>query len=143
MNPQLNICSRRCAAGPHAAHAGMIGFGHVLAALRAAAARLGAFLHVADLLAALGAGVAYLRARRAYRSVQRRAAQHEVGCGLTDLRAIDHQPQMLLLNVLAARAQAIRQHLQAGLVAFIAGIDAGLHLAALWRLVHHGVSPCN
>jgi hypothetical protein len=51
---------------------------------------LNAIIHVADLFAAIGAGVAYLSACMANGRMQRRIAQHEVSGGLADLCAIDH-----------------------------------------------------
>ena len=56
--------------------------------------------------------------------------QHEVRRGPADLRAGQHQAEMLRLHVLAASRQAVvRRHPEAGLVAAQALVDAGLHLA--------------
>lgn len=60
---------------------------HLPAALRATTAFLGAIIHVANLLAALGAGIAYFSAHRANANMQFRAAQHEIRRSATDLRS--------------------------------------------------------
>jgi hypothetical protein len=67
-------------------------------------------------------------------------AQHEVGCGDAHIGAIEHQPEMLRPDMLAARFKAVRGcHAETDGVAFQAIVDAGLHLIAVSV---HGNLPC-
>ena len=101
--------------------------GHPVAGLGAAAAGLGAAPHglvVAHPLAVLGAAVAHLGAGAAGEVVELRAADHEVGAGLADLRAVEHQPDVGRLGVPAPPGQAVGQgRAQADLVALLAVVD--------------------
>src|SRR5215210_4476223 len=81
---------------------------HSAAALRAAAAFVYAFLHVADLLAGASTFLADLRTFSAGVLVVRGADQHEVGGGPADLGASHHDAHMVRLYVLTALLQAVR-----------------------------------
>ena len=56
------------------------------------------------------------------------AALHEVRGGLTDLRAIEHQANVVRLGVLAPLLEAIDRRLHAGLMAIDAQFDAVLNV---------------
>ena len=56
------------------------------------------------------------------------AALHEVRAGLTDLRAIEHQANVVRLCVLPAPLEAIHRRLHAGLMAIDAQFDAVLNV---------------
>src|SRR5690349_17903997 len=91
---------------------------HLPAGLGAAPAGLHALLHAADLLAGAGALVADFGAFAAGVLVVVRPNQHEVGGGLAHLGAGQHEPEVLRLDVLAARLEAVvHRHAQAGRVA--------------------------
>ncbi len=98
---------------------------HAAAFLGAAPAYLYAFIHFPQLLAAIGAGVADLRARGAYELMVSRIAQHEIGSRLANLGAVQHECEMLFFDMLAAKLQAMsRGHLPAGFVALTTSRDA-------------------
>ena len=62
-------------------------------------------------------------------SVVLRAAQHEVGADRADLRAVEHQLEVIGRNVGAANFEAMRSEMvQTRRVALLAIVDAGLHL---------------
>lgn len=105
-------------------------FAHFAAALRAAAAKFGATLHflAANALARYGAGFAYIGACGAFRSVELRIANHEIGCGLAGLDAIGHQFHMFLFDMLAAPFQAVvEKRLLAFVTAFPAKLNTFVH----------------
>ena len=107
----------------------MLSFAHRAARLRAFAAGFYAGFHVADRFARIGAGVADFGALGANVPVMVGLAQHEIGAGDADLRAIHYQLEVFWLDVLAARFEAMaRLHRQAGRVAVEAVLDALLHL---------------
>ena len=109
--------------------------GHFPAAFGAPAAGIDAFLHVADLLAALGALLADFSADRAGALVKIAAHQHEVCRGLADLGAGYHEPEMLRLDMPSACLQAmVHGHAEADAVAALAFVDAALHFSG--HLVH-------
>ena len=60
--------------------------------------------------------------------MQVRPAQHEVGAGLADLGAVHHQPDMVWLGVMSPLLKAVRNRLQARLMAVAADFDALEHL---------------
>jgi len=101
----------------------LLHFAHFAAALRAAAAKFGAALHflAANAIAGYGAGFAYIGACSAFRSVELRVANHEVGCGLACLDAIGHQLHMCLFDMLAAHFQAV---VEKRLLAFVTAFPA-------------------
>ena len=76
---------------------------HRAAGLGALATRFDAILHIADGFARIGAGITNFGAFGANMWVMIRLAQHEIGAGNTDLRAIHHQLEVLGFKVLAAR----------------------------------------
>jgi hypothetical protein len=106
----------------------------------ASPAHLHTLVHVADLLAALRACVAYFRACCTDARVQLRIAQHEIGCRATDLGAINHETEMHWLDVLAAGFQTVvHRFVQARLIALKTFLNTLLHL---WvRLMCHGLTP--
>ena len=111
--------------------------GHAGAAFSALSASGSAVVHVADGFTADGAGFANLCAQRAQLGDKLRATELQVGRGLADFRTVQHQREMLGLHVLSAKLQAVRHGgLQADLMAFGAGLDAGLHAC---NCVVHGV----
>lgn len=106
-----------------------LGAGHFVAALRAFAAGLDAVFHAADLLAALGAGVANLGTDRANLLVKGRTAQQEVSRRLADFSAIDHQAKMTSFDVFASYRKAMSHRgMQAGFMAVTTCIYARLHV---------------
>lgn len=111
--------------------------GHFAAALRAFAAGLDAVIHAADLLAALGAGVADLGADRANLLVKGRTAQQEVDRRLADFGAVDHQAKMSGFDVSASCRKAMgHRGMQAGFVAVTTCVYARPHFGG-HRLVGH------
>jgi hypothetical protein len=71
---------------------------------------------------------AHLGTGPAGKSVEVRAAQHEVGAGLADLHAITHQTDVVGLGVLAALAKTMLHCPEADLMALRAIFDALVHL---------------
>ena len=69
-----------------------------------------AHLRIADALAAFGAPDARVRAQLAHPLVPLRASNQQIGCGSADLRAVEHQPNVPRLGMLAAFDQAMREH---------------------------------
>jgi hypothetical protein len=104
-------------------------FAHFAAAFGTAAAKFGATLHflTANTLAGYGAGFAYIGAGGAFRSMELRIANHEIGCGLACLDAIGHQFHMFLFDVLAAHFQAV---VEKRLLAFVTAFPAKLNTFA-------------
>ena len=101
---------------------------HLAAAPGASAAGRDAFVHVADLFATVGARGTDRRARGADVRVHRRLPQQKIGAGCTDLRAVEHQPVVLRIDMLAARFQAMcREHAQANCVATLTMLEAYFH----------------
>ena len=88
--------------------------GHAMARIGTTATGLDALVHLADLFATIRTLHANLSAHAAGQGVQVGAAQHEIGCRLADLGAVDHQPKVLWFSVLAAHLQTmVHRHLQA------------------------------
>jgi len=115
-----------------------LGVGHFAAAFRAFATGLDAVSHAADLLAALGAGVADLGADHANLLVKGRTAQQEVGRRLADFGAVDHQAKMTGFDVSASYRKAMgHRGMQAGFVAVTTRIYARLHVIVSLRVVRH------
>jgi hypothetical protein len=97
-------------------------------------------LHTADVLTAHCARFAHFRAHCTELLVVRGAAQHEIGRGRTDLRAIEHQAEMVRLRVATA---ALEAHVCSGLQAFgmavLAILDTLLHVGSeRWAVRHDG-----
>jgi hypothetical protein len=92
-------------------------------------------VHITHTLATAGAVLADIGAFSAGVLVMRGPEQHEMGRRPADLRASQHQAQVLRLSVLAAGGKTVvRGHAKAGLIAAQALVDAGLHVVA--DLVH-------
>ena len=72
-----------------------------------------------------------------------RAAEHEVRRRLTDFRAVEQQPDVMRLGVLAAEVEAVVRRLEADGVAAGAFVEALLHLArrVVGSSMGHGASP--
>src|SRR6266545_4498096 len=100
---------------------------HAPAGLSAAAACRGAVLHgriFAQLFARLGAALTDLGADAAGARVEIRAAQHKVRARLADLGAVEQQPDVRGLGVLAALLQAVGNGSHADAVAVQALLNA-------------------
>lgn len=101
---------------------------HRQTALVALAAAFDAFVHVTDLLTAVGAGLANRCASFAVVRMVIAVATHEVDAGCTSSDAIEHQLDVRLLDVVAAFGQAMTgQHVSTGRLAFSAVFDALFH----------------
>ena len=104
---------------------------HPPARIGAAPAHLGARRHarvIGHPFAVSRAPFAHFGARGAGVVMQVRPAQHEVRAGLADLGAVHHQSDVIRLRVMPALLEAIRNRLQARLVAVAADLDALEHL---------------
>lgn len=105
------------------------------AAFSTFATGIDAGLHIADSFAALGAILADIHAFGADMLGVIAAHQHKMRACPANLRAGQHQPQMLRFNVLAASLEAmVRSRSKAGLIALQAVVDACLHV--LRSVVH-------
>src|SRR5437868_3004927 len=93
---------------------------------RRASLHLGIF---AEPFAALSAPLADLGARLTKYGVQIGIADHKIGARLTNLRAVQEQPQMRTFRVLATSFEAISDRLQAKAVAIQAVFNALFDLA--------------
>ena len=101
---------------------------HRRAALVALAAAFDAFVHVTNLLTAVGAGLANRCASFAVVRMVIAVATHEVDAGCTSSDAIEHQLDVRLLDVVAAFGQAMTgQHVSTGRLALLAVFDALFH----------------
>jgi hypothetical protein len=108
-----------------------------MTALCAGAAGLDAFIHIADLLAAVGACIAYRRAGGTDLCVQRRPAHHEFGGSAAYLPAIHHQAKVRRLDVRSSRLKTlVHGCLHAGAVTVKAFIDASPHVGTDGRGLH-------
>ena len=104
---------------------------HPPAGVGAAAAGVRAGFHlriVTKPIAVLCAAIAHLRAHRADAAVQWRAAEHKVGARVADGGAVEQQPDVCRLGMLAALPETVRDGFEAGVVTFLAELDALLHL---------------
>jgi hypothetical protein len=100
----------------------------LLAALGTAKTSLDAILHVANPFATGSARAANFGARLARYRMMSRVAGHEVHRRLTDFGAVEHQPHVRGLSVLAAHFQTVRsRHLQAHHVTVVTVLHALLH----------------
>jgi len=100
------------------------------AALGAALAFFDALAHVTHLLTALGARLARFRTHGTDPAMQRRTAQHEVRRRLAHLGAVEHQPEVLLLDMPPPSLEAeVHRRLKTHAVAVEARLD---------RVAHHG-----
>ena len=116
---------------------GVLNRRHAGAAFSALSAGGSTLVHVAEGFTADGAGFANLCAQCAQLGYKLRTTELEVGRGLADFRTVEHQREMLGLYVLSAKLQAVRHGgLQADLMIFGTGLDAGLHAC---NCVVHGV----
>ena len=69
--------------------------------------------------------------------MQIRATEHEVGAGLADLRAADHQPKVVRLRVPSSNDKAvIHGGMQADLVTFKTVADALFQCGIYFRMFH-------
>lgn len=117
---------------------------HFLATLGASAAGFDTVLHVAKLLAILRAGLADFAAYFANSMVESRSANHEIGRGLADFSAVEHQPEMVGLDMLSTQLKAMVQGgVQTDLMAMAARLDAGFHrkFCGGMGFVMHGEYP--
>ena len=80
---------------------------HRAACLSASFAGGGAVLHAVKRTAALGTGGADLGTDRAHLGMEWRAAGHEGGSGMADVRAVRHQSNMVWFRMVTARADAV------------------------------------
>ncbi|MGH7561725.1 MAG: hypothetical protein ACRENB_11980 [Gemmatimonadales bacterium] len=107
--------------------------GHALARLLAAAALLRTLLHhpviAGHVLAVLGARAADIGADPADELVPVGSPQHEVRRGLTDLGAIEQQPDVGWIGVLASEFEAVIYGLKADVVTSQTLVAAFLHLS--------------
>ena len=71
-----------------------------------------------------------------------RSPQHEISRALTYVRAIQHQPEMSGLHMLASHFKAVAERgAQTNIVALLTGIDTGLHLSGS-DLLHDNLQFC-
>ena len=99
--------------------------------LGTSAAGRDAIVHISDALAVVRAGFADFGAQAAHLFVKLALVTHEVGRCRADRGAIDHQPEVLRFDMLAAHLEAVRHRSgEAGLVTGKAGIDAGFGFLA-------------
>jgi len=116
--------------------------GHFAARFSAFTARLNALFHLADGFARLRARFANVGAFGADVSVMSGAAQHEVGAGLADLRAVHHQAEVIRLSVLATHFQTVaHRFVQAHTMALRAVLDTLLHLLIHVFVIHFFSPP--
>ena len=114
--------------GTHGARGRLSHLRHHAAGLSAGAAGRDALFHVAKSLAGGGALFADLGALGADVRVVLRAAQHEVGANGADLRAVEHQLEVVGRNVSAAHFETMRrQMVQASRVTRLTVVDALFH----------------
>lgn len=72
----------------------------------------GALFHPVQTLAISGAASAHFSADPASEMMQVGAAQHEIGAGLANLRAVQHEPKMPWLEMFSAGFQTmVHRHL--------------------------------
>lgn len=103
---------------------------HCAAGFGAATANFGAELHLKifwEAIAVSTASFAHFGTNIASATVQRRILQHEIGTGLANLRAIQHQNYVRHLCVLSALLQAVSNGIQTDAVAIEAILNALLH----------------
>ena len=106
---------------------------HPPAGVGAAAAGVRAGFHlriVTEPIAVLCAAIAHLRTDRADAVMQWRAAEHKVGAGVADCGAVEQQPDVRRFRVLPAVLETVGDRFEADVVAFLAELDALLHLCA-------------
>jgi len=106
---------------------------HPPAGVGAAAAGIRTGFHlriIAEPIAVLRTAIAHLRTDRADAAVQWRAAKHKVGARVADGGAVEQQPDVRRLGMLAALSKTVGDRFKAGVVAFLAELDALLHLCA-------------
>jgi hypothetical protein len=108
---------------------------HLPASLCAATAGLSALPHhvvtISQALAVFGAAVADFGTHATYAGVQLGISQHEISRRLADLDTVKQQGKVLRLRMIAAFVQAVRQSLQANVVAI------GHDLYVMIRMVSH------
>lgn len=98
----------------------------------ARAATLDALVHVAHLFATVSTCLADFRTRFAVMSVVIAVSAHEVDAGGAGRRTIEHELDVLLLDVCTALGKAVVcQHFVEGGLAFLAVFQAVLHRGGL------------
>jgi hypothetical protein len=80
-------------------------------------------------LTLIGAGSANVRAHTAGELMPLRSAEHEVGAGLAYVGAVEQQPDVRRLGMLAAELEAVARRTDADRVAAHTRVDALLHLS--------------
>jgi hypothetical protein len=99
--------------------------GKLLARFGAGPAGVGAFLHIADAIAAVRTLFANFSAGPAHRPVERGMSQQNVCAAAAHFRTGHHQAEMLGLDMLAASLETVRHRgLDAGPIASKALLDA-------------------
>ena len=104
---------------------------HALTRISASLAHLGAGGYariIRHALAIFRTSLTDRRTRGAGMMMQIAAALHEVRAGLTDLRAIEHQANVIRLRVLSALLEAVHDRLHAGFMAIDAQFNAILNV---------------
>lgn len=99
------------------------------AKLEAAPARLHAVLHLSQTFAIFGADFADVRTQRTDAVMELTLMGKQVGGGRTDRGTVQHQPDVLRADVVAAEFEAVRHdHGEAGCVAARERVHARMHL---------------
>jgi hypothetical protein len=110
---------------------------HLGAGIGALLANGHALVHFSDRFAIGRTSAAHFRAHSARQAVQIRAAQHEIGARLADLRAVQHQPEVLRFHMLASGFQAVvHRRFKADVVAFETVLDALFHFRIAAAVFH-------
>ena len=100
---------------------------HIATAYRAILASFSAISHSQG-RTAFGASITHLSTKAAVLCDKFRAGQLQVSRSLANLRTVDHQTEMARFNMLTAGFKTmVHGGLQANLIAFRAGVNAGLH----------------
>ena len=101
---------------------------HCLASCGTGPARFYAIVHLTDFFTTLGARLTNMDANGTNIGVVDSSTEHEVFAGVADGNAVEHKPDVLWFHVLPPNFQAVLgEGLQAGVMTFLAGVDARLH----------------
>ena len=118
-------------------------FGHVMTRVRAALAGIGAQAHLLIIRISLTCQPALLTdlcADRAGVRMQIGSAEHEIGAGLADFRAVQQQPDMRRLAHLPALRKTMCDRQRADALAVAAILDALLHVVGCHLMAHKASS---
>lgn len=74
-----------------------------------------------------GTRLTHHRACRTRVSVKRRLTDHEIGRGLTNVRAVEEQPEVVRLSMVSALVRTVIPRLQASAITVLAILDADQH----------------